>query len=80
MVEEARNFSLQRQGKTNASLSPKEASSLDIETDALSLLQNATEHLALSLRAYHRVLRVSRTIGDLEKAKKITSAHVAEAI
>jgi magnesium chelatase family protein len=43
-------------------------------------LQNAAEKLALSARGYHRVLKVSRTIADLEAENEILPAHVAEAL
>ncbi|MYG92555.1 MAG: hypothetical protein F4196_06700, partial [Acidimicrobiia bacterium] len=38
------------------------------------------EQIGLSARAFHRVLRVARTIADLEGADEISSAHLAEAI
>ena len=48
--------------------------------DAAALLGNAVSRLGLSARAYHRVLRVARTIADLAGAPAIAAAHVAEAI
>ncbi|MDX2429295.1 MAG: YifB family Mg chelatase-like AAA ATPase [Bacteroides sp.] len=45
-----------------------------------SLLRMATERLGLSVRAYDRILKVARTIADLEGSKKIHAAHVAEAV
>ncbi len=51
---------------------------LDLETS--SLLKQAMEKLGLSARAYDRILKVSRTIADLESADNIQSQHLSEAI
>lgn len=48
--------------------------------DAESLLRTAVSRLQLSARAFYRVIRLSRTIADLESAEIITQAHVAEAL
>ncbi|HIJ60690.1 MAG TPA: YifB family Mg chelatase-like AAA ATPase [Nitrospirae bacterium] len=48
--------------------------------DAQNLLNKAMESLGLSARAYSRILKVSRTIADMDKKDKIESHHVAEAI
>jgi magnesium chelatase family protein len=44
------------------------------------LLQTAAERLALSARGYHRVLKVARTIADLEDVTELAPAHIAEAL
>ena len=51
-----------------------------LKNDTLQLLEQAAEQLYLSPRACHRILKVSRTIADLDQADNIHSKHVAEAI
>ena len=51
-----------------------------LEEGARSLLQAATKQLNLSARVFHRILKVSRTIADLEGAEDISVAHLAEAL
>jgi len=80
-VGEARDRSLARQGKTNAELSPSEIERhCAPEKAAEDLLRQAMARLNLSARAYHRILKVARTIADLAQADTIASAHVAEAV
>ncbi len=51
-----------------------------VEAKSAALLEKAVVKLALSARAYDRILKVARTIGDLEGAANIETKHVAEAI
>lgn len=80
-VTEARERQLARQGKPNARLSTKEIDR-HCEPDAAgaALLKQAAARLALSARAYHRTLKVARTIADLAASPAIQSPHIAEAV
>ena len=50
------------------------------DTESLDMLRMAMERLKLSARAYSRILKVARTIADLEGAERVQSQHIAEAI
>jgi magnesium chelatase family protein len=52
----------------------------ELDAEGTALLKYALEKLGLSARAYHRTLRVARTIADLAGEDSIEAAHVAEAI
>jgi len=80
-VEAARALATARQGKPNARLAPAEVDqhcALDARGEAL--LRQAMQRLDLSARAYHRILKVARTIADLAGEPRVLPAHVAEAI
>jgi magnesium chelatase family protein len=52
----------------------------ELEAGALRLLHSSMVQLDLSLRAYAKVLKISRTIADLEGSERVRTPHVAEAI
>jgi magnesium chelatase family protein len=67
--------------KNNASLSSREVTDrLALSTDVRQLLGIATDRLNLSARSYFKVIKVARTIADLEDAEAITTAHLSEAL
>lgn len=80
-VENARAIQLQRQGKANFSLGSAEVDQFCRPDEAgLSLLKTAISKLNLSARAYHRILKVARSIADLAGETNIKPAHIAEAV
>jgi magnesium chelatase family protein len=80
-VEQARSKQLNRQNKANHLLTTKEIERYCSVSDAgLTLLKTAISRMNLSARAYHRILKVARTICDLSDASDIQPAHIAEAI
>jgi magnesium chelatase family protein len=80
-VHVAREVQQARQGKSNARLLPAEVATHCIPDAAgQALLMQAMARLSLSARAYHRVLKVARTIADLAEAAHLSATHVAEAI
>ncbi len=77
----AYNFQIERQNCLNMALSPKQLekyATLDIQ--ASKIIELAQKRLNLSARAYHRVLRVARTIADLALSENIQSTHLTEAL
>jgi magnesium chelatase family protein len=50
------------------------------DSGGLALLRDAAEAMRLSARGYHRVLRVARTLADLDGAEKVGRVHLAEAL
>ena len=80
-VEDARELQISRQGKPNALLGTREIDRhCATDRDGDQLLRHALARLMLSARAYHRVLRVARSIADLAHSASISAEHIAEAI
>lgn len=66
---------------TNAELGPRDLEQIATpERAAITMLSQAVERLGLSARAYGKVLRVARTIADLEGSSGVRLIHVAEAV
>lgn len=80
-VLKVREIQLVRAGKINAYLSSKEIErDCKLQDKDALFLENALNKLGLSVRAYHRILKVSRTIADLNGEKEIQQPHLAEAL
>ncbi|GAM78582.1 Mg(2+) Chelatase family protein [Vibrio ishigakensis] len=80
-VLKARDLMLIRSNKPNAQLQSREIQEVCLlESGDEGFLENAILSLGLSIRAYHRILRVSRTIADLEGCESIQRHHLAEAL
>lgn len=81
----ARDLQSQRLAKTkihcNAQMGSRHVRKYcNIDAASAGLLESAIDKLGLSARAYNRILKIARTIADLEEVPDIESAHIAEAI
>lgn len=66
---------------TNAAASPTLIEAVvDPDKESQALMLQAAERFSLSARAYHRVLKVARTLADLAHSEKVTRPHIAEAL
>jgi magnesium chelatase family protein len=80
-VKAAQEIQFKRQEKFNTQLSVPELDSFSrMDNQAQDLLNQATRTLHFSARVYHRVMKVARTIADLQNSEKIGAAHLGEAL
>lgn len=80
-VIRARKIQLKRTGTPNALMDNSQLSRYcHVDGERLLLLEMAARQLFLSPRACHRILKVARTIADLDNIENLTSQHIAEAI
>ena len=80
-VIQAYKLQIQRQQCLNHALSPKQLEQfVPLDTQAQKVMEMAQQRLNLSARAYHRVLRVARSIADLSQHAEIQSQHLTEAL
>jgi magnesium chelatase family protein len=80
-VQQARFKKLGRNIKTNSEMGVKDLSNIvKLNPKVRELLDNSAERLALSARAYHRVIKIARTIADLDGATDVKEGHILEAI
>ncbi len=77
----ARERQWQRQGKLNAALTvPEMTAFCALPPIARQLLQRVMDKLNLSARAYHRIIKIARTVADLAAQEAIDQQHIAEAL
>ena len=80
-VMAARRIALERAGRPNAWLTPQQVKRIcQVSDEGHRLLEQAIEKLGLSHRAYHRILKLARTIADLAGSDDIAVSHLSEAI
>ncbi|RXS43314.1 ATP-dependent protease [Idiomarina sp. 29L] len=81
LVEKARQRQLKRQGCLNSELKPKVLKQICLLPEqSEAFLAKAAEKMKLSHRAYHRTLRLARTIADLAESDTLEQQHLAEAL
>ncbi|OGI76001.1 hypothetical protein A3C67_01375 [Candidatus Nomurabacteria bacterium RIFCSPHIGHO2_02_FULL_42_19] len=81
LIQEKRFLNSKRKLKTNSDMNAKDLGIFaPLSPDVKELLNNSAERLALSARAYHRVIKIARTIADLESSPEIKANHILEAI
>jgi magnesium chelatase family protein len=80
-VESARRIQRERFRRSNADMSTRQLRRYcELDPPSRRLLLTAIERLGLSARAHDRILKVARTIADLDGCERVESAHVAEAV
>jgi len=80
-VERARRRQTERMGSPAALLGSREVEAYcRPDAEGLAFLEAASHRLGLSARAYHRILKLARTIADLAECDGIAKAHIAEAV
>ncbi len=80
-VQGARERMLHRAGKVNALLGSREIDEFcALSREDAAFLESALHRLGLSIRAYHRIIKVARTIADLQGDEHIMRTHLAEAL
>ncbi|WP_343815331.1 YifB family Mg chelatase-like AAA ATPase [Colwellia asteriadis] len=80
-VQVSRNIQMARQGKANAHLSTAEIKKYcQLNVDDNEFLELAVERLGLSTRAHHKIIKIARTLADMEASQMILKTHLMEAL
>jgi magnesium chelatase family protein len=81
LMQKERFSKLKKKIKTNSEMSSKDISNMiDLSKEVKDILDKSAVKLGLSARAYHRVIKLARTIADLENTKEIGLPHILEAL
>lgn len=81
IAKAARDRQIQRQGRANSELGPKDIKKYcRIGVDGQKIIKTAEERFRLSSRGIHRLLKVARTIADIDHSEVISTSHLAEAM
>jgi magnesium chelatase family protein len=76
-----RRFTTGKDFYSNGQMSPKDLKKhCFLDKTSENLIENAVERFGLSARSYHRILKIARTIADIEESEHLQAKHVAEAI
>jgi len=80
-VQKERFTEAKRKIKTNSEMEAKDINKIaGLEDSAKEILNTSAKKLDLSARAYHRIIKLGRTIADLDGSKTINSSHILEAL
>lgn len=80
-IQKGRFKKISRDIATNSEMNVKDISGIvKLKKEVRDLLDDSAERLGLSARAYHRVIKIARTIADLENSTEVESNHILEAI
>jgi magnesium chelatase family protein len=80
-VQKERFTTANRKIKTNSEMSAKDINKItNLEKESKEILNTSAKKLDLSARAYHRIIKLGRTIADLDKSKTIKPSHILEAL
>ncbi len=80
-IQRERFSKLDKNIKTNSEMSVRDLSdTVKLKEEVRNLLDESAEKLALSARAYHRVIKIARTIADMDNSEEVDSRHILEAL
>jgi magnesium chelatase family protein len=80
-IQKERFTKVAKKIKLNSEMGPKEIQALvPLKEETKNILNTSAERLKLSARAYHKVIKLARTIADLEKSENVETGHILEAL